>query len=68
MTVLTVIKARHRDHWVLAPTGELDVPARPKMRGELNELLVEEDGHVIIDSTGLRFCGVVGLHLFVQAP
>lgn len=65
MTELTVTKSRHRDHWVLALTGDLDVLTCPQMQSELNDLLAEEGQHVIVDITGLRFCDVAGLRLFV---
>ncbi|GAA0393010.1 hypothetical protein Acor_63170 [Acrocarpospora corrugata] len=65
MTELTVAKTRHRDHWVLALTGELDVLSCPQVRRALDELLAEEEPHAIIDITGLKFCDVAGLRLFV---
>ncbi|MEU4331471.1 STAS domain-containing protein [Nonomuraea dietziae] len=65
MTELTVTKTRHREHWVLVLTGELDVLTCPQLLRELNDLLAEHDQHVIVDITGLRFCDVAGLRLFV---
>ncbi|MFI9561643.1 STAS domain-containing protein [Nonomuraea endophytica] len=65
MAELTVTKTRYRDHWVLTLTGDLDLLTCPQLQRELNELLAEQDQHVIVDITGLRFCDVAGLRLFV---
>jgi anti-anti-sigma factor len=66
MTELTVTTTRHRDHWVLALSGELDTLSCPRLQRELDTLLAYRYQNVIVDINDLRFCDAAGLRLFLS--
>ena len=51
---------------VVALRGELDIATVGQVRAMLYDLVGRPPGKVVLDLTGLTFCGCAGAHMFVS--
>lgn len=65
MADLRISKRDEGDDVILVLTGEIDVSTAPRLRDELNRLIHEPSGRVILDLSAVTFLDSTGLGVLV---